>query len=61
MLVSISKQGKVLDARALGNPSPGYGRAAERCALSNGFSPALDRNGADAATTIQIVVNFVLR
>jgi protein TonB len=61
VLISISKEGKVLEARALGDPNPGYGRAAERCAVSNRFAPALDRNGAGTPTTIPIVVNFMLR
>jgi len=61
VLISISRTGKVQSAQALGNPNQGYGGAAERCALSNGFVPALDRNGVAASTTIPIVVNFTLR
>jgi periplasmic protein TonB len=61
VLTSISSAGKVLDARALGTPNQGYGRAAERCALSNQFAPALDRNGVGVPITIPIVVNFTLR
>ena len=61
VMVSVSGSGKVLDARAVGNSNPGYAREAERCARSNPFDSALDRNGAGVASTIPIVVRFTLR
>ncbi|MEO8184455.1 MAG: hypothetical protein ABI895_37070 [Deltaproteobacteria bacterium] len=61
VLLTISGEGKVLDARKIGSPNQGYARQAERCALDNRFTPALDRNGVGTAITIPIVVNFTLR
>jgi len=61
VMVSVSGSGKVLDARAVGSPNPGYAREAERCARSNPFDSALDRSGAGIASTIPIVVRFTLR
>jgi hypothetical protein len=60
-MVSVSGSGKVLDARAIGNPNPGYAREAERCARSNPFDAALDSSGAGITSTIPIVVRFTLR
>jgi periplasmic protein TonB len=59
--VTVSAQGKALDVQVLGNPGFGFGRAAQRCAWSKTYVPALDSSGAAVSTTISIVVNFTRR
>ena len=56
-----SAQGKALDVKVIGDPSYGFGRAAQRCALRKTFIPALDRAGNPVTTTIPIVVTFLRR
>jgi protein TonB len=59
--VTVSAAGKALDVKVIGDPSFGFGRAAQRCALGKTFIPALDRAGNAITTTIPIVVTFVRR
>jgi periplasmic protein TonB len=59
--VTVSAQGKALEVKVIGDTSFGFGRAAQRCALSKTFIPALDRGGNPITTTVPIVVTFVRR
>jgi protein TonB len=59
--VTVAANGKALEVKVIGNTSFGFGRAAQRCALSKTFVPALDRSGTPVTTTIPIVVTFVRR
>jgi protein TonB len=59
--VTVSAQGKALEVKVIGDTSFGFGRAAQRCALSKTFIPALDRGGNPITTTAPIVVTFVRR
>jgi protein TonB len=59
--VTVSAQGRALDVKVIGDTSFGFGRAAQRCALSKTFVPALDREGNPLTTTIPIVVTFLRR
>lgn len=59
--VTVSAQGKPLDVKVIGDTSFGFGRAAQRCALSKTFIPALDRGGNPITTTAALVVTFVRR
>jgi protein TonB len=59
--VTVSAQGKALEVKVIGDTSFGFGRAAQRCALSKAYIPALDRGGNPITTTVPIVVTFVRR
>lgn len=59
--VTVSDKGRALDVKVLGETNFGFGRAAQRCALSKTFVPALNRDGLPITTTIPIVVTFVRR
>lgn len=59
--VTVSAAGKPLDVKVLSNGGFGFGPAAQRCALSKVFLPALDREGNPITTTIPIIVNFERR
>jgi protein TonB len=56
--VKVSESGKPLDVKVLGQPGFGFGPAAQRCAASKTFIPALDREGRPITTTIVVVVKF---
>lgn len=59
--VTVAADGRALDVKVIGDTSFGFGRAAQRCALSKTFVPALNREGTPVTTTIPIVVTFVRR
>jgi protein TonB len=59
--VTVSPSGKPQEVKVIGDTSFGFGRAAQRCALSKTFIPALDRAGNAITSTIPVMVNFVRR
>jgi protein TonB len=59
--VTVSAQGKALEVKVIGETNFGFGRAAQRCALSKTYIPALDRGGNPITTTAPLVITFVRR
>jgi protein TonB len=59
--VTVSGNGRALDVKVIGDTSFGFGRAAQRCALSKTFVPALDREGHPVTMTIPVMVTFLRR
>jgi protein TonB len=60
VFVVVSKSGRVTQARVVREtPSgQGFGAAARACMLSKTFTPALDRAGSPAATSLRVNVRF---
>jgi protein TonB len=59
--VTVSDKGRALDVKVIGETSFGFGRAAQRCAMSKTYVPALDREGNPVSMTIPVMVTFLRR
>jgi protein TonB len=60
--VDVRTDGTPVAVRVLRDPGHGFGRAAQRCAMSKRFLPALDHDGSPiAGTTNSFVVHFQLQ
>ena len=57
--VEVAADGRVLSARPTRESSSGFGREAQRCALSKQWSPGLDRAGQPIVALALVNVRFV--